>query len=390
MTVSAPSVDFMMPTYRRWPVEFVSGSGCRLVDSEGRSYLDLVAGIGVASIGHAHREVAAAVRSQAARLVHVSNLYSTRPQRALAERLARLTAGKLSFFANSGAETVECALKLARRWGGPGRTRVVATHGAFHGRTFGALSATGQPAKRAPFEPAVPGFTHVAFGDAEALAGALAEDVAAVLLEPIQGEAGIIVPPEGYLRSVRSLCDEWGALLMLDEIQTGLGRTGRWFAYEHEDVKPDVVCLAKGLGGGLPIGACLAEPEVAASFSVGDHASTFGGGPVQSSAALATLEVIASAGLVDRARAAGARLMEGLRALGAGAFEVRGRGLLIGVRLPGAIARDVAASALRKGLLVNDPTPDVIRIIPPLVISNDEIDEALSIFEDAWHENRPA
>lgn len=244
--------DLLMPTYRRWPLRLVSGSGARVMDAAGRSYIDLTAGIAVASVGHAHPAVARAVAEQAARLVHVSNLYETEPQLRLAHRLAEVTGGMHSFFCNSGAEAVECALKLARKNGGRARRRIVAMDGAFHGRTFGALSATGQPAKQEPFGPIVPAVDHVAFGDVDALQRALGDTVAAVVVEPIQGEAGVVVPPPGYLAAVRSLCDAHGVLLVVDEVQTGIGRTGKWFAYEHDAIRPDIVCLAKALGGGLP------------------------------------------------------------------------------------------------------------------------------------------
>lgn len=371
-----------MQTYRRWPVELVSGSGCTLVDANGKSYLDLVAGLAVVGVGHCHPAVTQAVTEQAARLVHVSNLYETRPAALLAARLESLTGGMKSFLCNSGAEAVECALKLARRHGGD-RRRIVAADGGFHGRTMGALAVTGQPAKRAPFEPLTGAVTHVAYGDADALGAALGADVAAVVLEPIQGEAGVIVPPGGYLAEVRALCDGAGALLVLDEVQTGVARTGRWFAYEHEGVVPDVLCLAKGLAAGLPIGACLARPGVASAFVPGDHGSTFGGGPVQAAAALAVLGVIEDEGLVDRAASAGGRLRSGLQRVFPDG-EVRGRGLLLGVQLPRRAARPLAALALQRGLLVNDVAPDVLRVTPPLVITDEEIDRALEILEEAW------
>ncbi|HEX2056849.1 MAG TPA: acetylornithine transaminase [Actinomycetota bacterium] len=384
MTAVLEAAPALMPTYRRWPVRFVSGSGCTLVDSGGKRYLDLVAGLAVASVGHCRPEVTTAIADQAARLVHVSNLYETEPAEQLALRLAGLTGGMQSFLCNSGAEAVECALKLARRRGGT-RRRIVAADGGFHGRTLGALSVTGQPSKRAPFEPLVGEITHVPYGDTPALEAALDEDVAAVLLEPIQGEAGVVVPPDGYLRAARAACDGAGALLILDEVQTGVGRTGRWFAYEHEAVAPDVVCLAKGLAGGLPIGAALATPAVAASFAPGDHGSTFGGGPVPCAAALAVLDVVEKEGLVERAAAAGARLAQGLeRIFGAG--TVRGRGLLLGVALDRPLARAAAALAIRRGLLVNDAAPDVLRMAPPLVITDEEVDSALVVIEEVWDE----
>ncbi|HEV3472323.1 MAG TPA: acetylornithine transaminase [Actinomycetota bacterium] len=383
-----PATDLVAPimgTYKRWPVEFVSGDRATLVDTDGRSYTDLVAGIAVASLGHAHPAIAAAVYDQMTRLVHVSNLYATGPQNDLAARLSELTGGMHSFFCNSGAEAIECALKLARKWAGmnrgPNATRIVAAEGSFHGRTFGALSVTGQPTKRAAFEPVVPDIVHVPFGDAAALRAAVGEDVAAVLLEPIQGEAGVVVPPDGYLPEVRAACDAAGVLLMLDEIQTGLGRTGDWFAHHAEGIRPDVITLAKALGGGLPIGACLALPEVAAAFEPGDHASTFGGGPVQCRAALATLDVIAADDLVARSARLGEATMTRLsHSLGKRAV-VRGRGLMIGIGFPDPIAHQIAANALAAGVLVNDATPHVVRLVPPLVIGEDELDDALSTLE---------
>ena len=378
--------DHIIPTYRRWPIEIASGSGCTVVDTTGRSYLDMTAGIAVAAIGHAHPVVAAAIGEQAARLVHVSNLYTTRPQSELSDRLASLTGGMLSFFSNSGAEAVECALKLARKRGGPSRTRVVATEGGFHGRTFGALSATGQPKKKEAFEPLVPGFTHVAYADVDALEAAMGSDVAAVVLEPIQGEAGVVVPAPGYLAAARELCDRHGSLLVLDEIQTGLGRTGRWFAHQHTDVTPDVMCLAKALAGGLPMGACLATPDAASAFEIGDHATTFGGGPVQAAAALATLDVIENEGLVDNARVMGTALMDALDGVFGARSQVRGKGLLIGIELDRPLAREIAARCLEHGLLVNDATPSVVRLTPPLVVTANEIDHAMTILEEVWDE----
>ncbi|MDQ4064854.1 MAG: acetylornithine transaminase [Actinomycetota bacterium] len=378
------STEHVMPTYARWPVEFVSGRGATLTAVDGGTYIDLVAGIAVASVGHAHPAIATAIAEQAAQLVHVSNLYITQPQLELARQLAEISGGKQSFFCNSGAEAIEAALKLARRWAGnarSGATRIVVAEGGFHGRTLGALSATGQPSKRVAFEPLVPGFIHVPFGDIDALTDAIADDVVAVLLEPIQGEAGVIVPPDDYLPSVADACRTAGILLILDEIQTGLGRTGRWFAAEHWGVDADVVCLAKALGGGLPIGACLAHAEIA--FRPGDHASTFGGGPVQCAAALATLEVIRTEGLLERAEIAGQMLQDRLRAIVGGRGVVRGKGLMLAIEFPGPVARRVAERAFDGGVLVNDATPNVIRLVPPLVFADDEIEKAVTVLEGA-------
>jgi acetylornithine aminotransferase len=381
-------IDHAMQTYLRWPVEFVSGRGATLVDSEGRKYIDMVAGIAVAGVGHAHPVVATAIAEQAHRLIHVSNLYVTEPGFDLAERLRALT-GMRPFFCNSGAEAVECAIKLARKWGGlhkPGTgPRIVCSEGAFHGRTLGSLTATGQPGKKAAFEPLLDGFTHVPFGDETALAGAMGNDVVAVILEPIQGEAGVIVPPPTYLPKARELCDRWGALLILDEVQTGLGRTGAWFAHEHWNVTPDVVCLAKALASGLPIGACLANDEVSSAFVPGDHGSTFGAGPVQSAAALATLDVIESEGLIERADVMGKTLMSSLAEV-FGDRAVRGKGLLVGVQLERASARDVVEGALRRGVLVNDAAPDVLRFVPPLCIAEDQVERGVAVVAQAWTE----
>jgi acetylornithine/N-succinyldiaminopimelate aminotransferase len=373
-----------MDTYKRLPVRFVSGRGAQLTDANGRNYIDFLAGIAVASVGHAHPKVTAAIAEQAATLVHVSNIFETGPQEELAGRLFELSGGMRSFFCNSGAETIEAALKLARKHAlviERKATRFVCAEGGFHGRTFGALSATGQPSKQAPFKPLVGGFTHVPYGDIGALEGAVGDDVAAVLLEPIQGEAGVIVPPSGYLAAAREACDRVGALLILDEVQTGLGRTGAWFAFQHEGVVPDVMCLAKALAGGLPMGACLATPQVAASFRPGDHATTFGGGPVQCAAALATLDVIESEGLVQRAKAASERLSSGLGELFPQG-EVRGRGLLVAVEPASDAAAEIVERALVAGLVLNATSSSTLRIAPPLVISDEEIDSGLAILEE--------
>jgi acetylornithine/N-succinyldiaminopimelate aminotransferase len=378
--------DLRMQTYKRWPVEFVTGQGSMLEASDGTTYTDLVAGIAVMSIGHSHPRVVQAIARQAQDLVHVSNLYETSPQQALADVLGSLTEGMSTFFCNSGAESIECALKLARKWGAGTRWRVVAMDGGFHGRTFGALAATGQPAKRAAFEPNLPGITHVPYGEIDALRGAIQDDVCAVLVEPIQGEAGVVVPPEGYLAKCRRLCDDAGVLLMVDEVQTGLGRTGTWFAHQHDEISPDVMCLAKALGSGLPIGACLAAPHVADVLQPGDHATTFGGGPVVCAAALATLGVLEDEALVERAGRVGRLTRQRLGARLPAGVEIRGRGLLIGVAVGEGKARRVAEGAFERRVLVNDATPDVVRICPPLNIPQDELDAALDVMEEVIHE----
>lgn len=380
------ATDYTVQTYKRWPIEIVSGQGAVVTDSSGRTYIDLVAGLAVASVGHSHPKVTEAIAGQAARLIHVSNLYGTGPQLSLAERLWLLSSGMLSFFVNSGAEAIECGLKVARKWGSPARDRVVAAIGGFHGRTFGALAATGQPAKQTPFAPMLAGFTHVPFGDRGALESAMGTDVAAVVLEPIQGEAGVIVPPPDYLGAARDLCDRWGSLLILDEIQTGLGRTGHWFAHQHDGARPDVMCLAKALAAGLPMGVCLARPEIAATLAVGDHGTTFGGGPVQSAAALAVLDIIDSEGLVERSERAGRRAASLLQAGLPSDAVVRGRGLMIGIQWPRPMAREFAHVALERGVLVNDATPSVTRLTPPLVILDDDIDAAVEILLEVGDE----
>jgi acetylornithine/N-succinyldiaminopimelate aminotransferase len=375
----------VMQTYGRQQVAFVRGEGTVLWDSEGKRYLDFLAGIAVTSIGHAHPGVADALADQARTLVHVSNLYYNALQPQLAARLdALLGGGGRVFFANSGAEANECAIKLARRHGqthgGPERYHVLAAYGSFHGRTLTTLAATGQPQKHEPFQPLPSGFRHVPFADVDALAAALDERVCAVLLEPVQGEGGVEPSPPGYLEAVRTLCDEREALLMLDEVQTGLGRTGRWFGHQHaKGVRPDVVTMAKALGNGVPIGACWARAEVATAFRPGDHATTFGGQPLAARAALAVLDVMEAEDAPARAARAGDRLKGALQALPA-VSAVRGVGLLIAAELaPGNDAADVAARCLAAGLVVNAVTPSALRFAPSLLVSDAEIDEAVAI-----------
>lgn len=382
-TLGEREAGALMGTYRRYPVTFVRGDGCDLFDDDGRSYLDFAAGIAVVQIGHGHPRWVDAVVAQAAKLVHVSNLFFTEVQVELAERLVSLLGWGSVFLANSGAEANEAALKLARL--ATGRPGFVAAVGGFHGRTLATLAATGQPEKHRPFEPLPPWFVHVPFGDAAALAAAVSGETAAVILEPVQGEAGVIPAPPGYLAAAREACDRSGAMLIVDEVQTGVGRCGEWFA--HPPVRPDVVTLAKGLGNGLPIGACIAGPEVA--FGPGDHASTFGGGPVPCAAALAVLDVIAEEGLLANCRAQGERLMGGLREARAGSGavkDVRGAGLLVGVELAGDLAaRDVVLEALRRGLVLTEAGKSVVRFTPPLVVSAPEVDRAVEVFASALH-----
>jgi predicted acetylornithine/succinylornithine family transaminase len=370
----------LMPTYPAPSVQFVRGEGTELWDRDGRRYLDFLSGLAVVSLGHAHPEVAAALAEQARTLLHVSNLYGTEPGADVARTLDRLLGGGGQvFFCNSGAEANEAAIKLARKWGGHGRYQVVSTYGSFHGRTLATLHATGQPQKHEAFQPLPEGFRHVAWDDLDALEAAIDPSVAAVLLEPVQGEGGVNSASREYLQGVRRICDERGVLFMVDEVQTGLGRTGRWFGHQHHDVVPDVVTMAKALGNGVPIGACWARRDVAAAFEPGDHATTFGGQPLVTAAARAVLAVMEREDAPALAQRAGARLTDALMELD-GVVDVRGLGLLVAAELaPGLDARSVAAAALANGLVVNGVTPSALRLAPPLTVSDDEITEAMDL-----------
>ena len=381
----------LMPTYGPPSVMFVRGEGTELFDVDGRRYLDLLSGLAVTGLGHAHPEVADALAEQARTLVHVSNLFGSQPGAEVATTLDRLLGGGGQvFFSNSGAEANEAAIKLARRWGGRGRHVVVSALGSFHGRTLATLHATGQPAKHEAFQPLPEGFRHVPWQDVDELARCLDDTVAAVLLEPVQGEGGVNPATTDYLQAVRALCDERGILLMFDEVQTGLGRTGAWFAHQHHDVAPDVVTMAKALGNGVPIGACWARADVAAAFRPGDHATTYGGQPLAAAAARAVLAVMEREDVPARARASGDRIVSALDALDQ-VVAVRGLGLLLAAELaPGIDARSVAAEALQRGVVVNAVTPSALRLAPPLLISDDEIDEAIGVLasvldDDATH-----
>jgi predicted acetylornithine/succinylornithine family transaminase len=382
-----------MPTYAPADVTFVRGAGTELWDSDGKRYLDLLSGLAVTSLGHSHPAVADALAEQARTLLHVSNLFRTEIGEQVAEALDVLVgdgtpAGGRVFFANSGAEANECAIKLARKNGGRGKHVVVSAFGSFHGRTLATLHATGQPAKHEPFQPLPEGFRHVVWEDAADLERAVDPSVAAVLLEPVQGEGGVNPAPPEYLQAVRRLCDERGILLIVDEVQTGLARTGRWFGFQHAGIVPDVVTMAKALGNGTPIGACWARAEVAAAFEPGDHATTYGGQPLATAAAravLATMQAIDAPGLAAKQ---GARLMDALAAL-PGVADVRGLGLLIAAELDAGIdAKAVATAALGAGLVLNAVTPTALRLAPPLTISDGEIDEATSILAAVLREQR--
>jgi acetylornithine/N-succinyldiaminopimelate aminotransferase len=375
----------LMHTYPDPTVTFVRGEGSVLYDTAGKSYLDFLSGLAVTSLGHAHPVVAEAIADQARTLSHVSNLYGNVVGPEVAVTLDRLIGGGVEraggqvFFANSGAEAVECALKLARRWAGPGRHGVVSTWDAFHGRTLASLAATGQTEKQQNFLPMPDGFDHVPYDDLEAMDAACDPDrVAAVLIEPIMGEAGVVVPSSDYLVGLRQLCTDRNILLMVDEIQTGLGRTGRWFGFQHLDVKPDVVTMAKALGNGMPVGACWARAEVAAAFVPGDHGSTFGGQPLAMSAARATLGVMEAEDIPARAQALGARLKAGLEKM-PGVASVRGEGLLLATVLINDFAGPASKEALEAGLVINAPRPDVLRFAPSLLVTEEEIDRAVAM-----------
>lgn len=367
----------MMNNYGTPAMALASGDGAVVTDADGKSYLDLLGGIAVNILGHRHPAIIEAVTHQMATLGHTSNLYATEPGIALAEELVALLGAPEEtparvFFCNSGTEANEVAFKLSRL---TGRTKLVAAQEAFHGRTMGSLALTGQPSKRAPFAPLPGDVTYVPYGDAAALAAAVGDDTAAVFLEPIMGESGVVVPPEGYLAAARDVTARHGALLVLDEVQTGMGRTGTFFAHQHDGITPDVVTLAKGLGGGLPIGACLAVGRAAELMTPGLHGSTFGGNPVCTAAAMAVLRVLASENLVRHAEVLGKSLRHGIEALGHPLVDhVRGRGLLCGVVLTAPRAKDAEAAAREAGFLVNAAAPDVIRLAPPLIITEDQLD----------------
>ena len=377
----------LMNTFGPPKLVLTRGEGARVWDEDGKSYVDLLGGIAVNALGHGHPALVEAVTTQLSTLGHVSNFFATRPQVELAERLLALLdsgSGKV-FFANSGAEANEAALKLTRR---TGRTHLVATEGAFHGRTMGALALTAKEAYREPFEPLPGHVTFVPYGDVAALAAAVTDETAAVVLEPVQGEAGVVMPPAGYLAAARRITREHGALLWIDEVQSGVGRTGEWFAHRNPAVDPtladepvvaDVVTLAKGLGGGIPIGACVALGDAADLLGPGNHGTTFGGNPVATAAGLAVLATIESEGLLDHVTKLGERLRTGLAA-DPRVTEVRGAGLLIGLDLSEAKSAEVTAAALDAGFIINNPTPERIRLAPPLVLTEEDADAFLA----AW------
>ena len=367
-------------------IALVKGKGLVVTDADGKQYLDFLGGIATNILGHAHPAIIKAVTKQVSTLSHVSNFYVHPQAVELAEELAAMTSDKSAkvFFCQSGAEANEAALKLSRR---TGKVRIVAAQGAFHGRTMGALSMTGQPAKREPFLPLVKGVKHVPFGDIEAMRKAITKKTAMVILEPIMGEAGVIVPPADYLREVRALCDAKGALLVIDAVQTGMGRTGDWFGYEYSGITPDVITLAKGLGGGLPLGAMIALGKAADLFQPGDHGSTFGGNPVTTAAGLAAIKFMESQKILKKVEKQGVYLMTELAVI-PGVAEVRGAGLLLGIELETKKASDVALALQNEGVLVNAANPTTIRIAPALIVTDAQLKKFVSIFKKVMSDGK--
>lgn len=374
--------QYVMHTYARLPVVFVRGEGCHLYDTSGKQYLDLVAGIAVNGLGHCHPRVVSAICEQASILMHTSNLYYTALQPQLAKLLTELSGMDKAFFCNSGAEANEAAIKLARKaakkLGKPEKYEIVTAQQSFHGRTMGAISATAQPKYQKPFEPLVPGFRAVPFNDVDALRDAVNENTCAVMLEPVQGESGVRPAKPEFLIAARELCDKYGAALILDEVQTGLGRTGKMFGFEHYGVVPDVMTLAKTLGGGFPIGCCLARGEWAEVFEPGDHACTFGGNPLACAAGLAAVNEIRESDLPSNAERVGKYFQHLLRVL-PGVSEVRGLGLMIAAEFEAPKAKSVAQEALENGLIVNPIGDSILRFVPPLIITIEQIDRAFEI-----------
>jgi acetylornithine aminotransferase len=376
--------DVMMTNYGTPSRTFVSAKGCVLKDDQGKSYLDFLAGIATNVLGHGHPAVIKAVTKQVSTLAHVSNFFAHPQGLLLASRLQKMTgdANARIFFCNSGAEANEAALKISRR---TGRSRIVAAQGSFHGRTMGALSMTGQPSKREPFAPLLKGLTHVPYGDLSAMSRAVSKKTAMVIVEPIMGEAGVVTPEDGYLAGLREICDRVGALLVFDCVQTGIGRTGQWFGFEHEKVQPDVITLAKGIGGGLPLGATIAYGRAAQLLQPGDHGTTFGGNPIACAAANAVLDVIESKNLMQSAKVFEKKIKRSLTGT-PGISEVRGRGLLLGIELSTPIAKKVATAMLDEGIIVNAANDQTIRIAPPLIVTMPQIEKFITIFKKIMKE----
>ncbi len=378
--------QYLCQTYARYPVAFVRGEGCKLWDAEGKEYLDLFASLAVMNLGQCHPAVVKAVQEQVATLTHISNLHHTVPQARLAELLCKNSFGDKVFFCNSGAEANEASIKLARKYGvdkRDGRYEIITVLGSFHGRTMATIAATGQEKVRQGFGPVLEGFRYVAYDDLAAMEAAVSEKTIAILVEPILGEGGVVIPQPGYLKGVRDICDRHGLLLIADEVQVGIGRTGTLFAYEHTGIEPDIMPLAKALGGGIPVGAMVARAEVAESLSLGSHGSTFGGNAVACAAGVAVIETLLNDGVLENCQKMGAYFLSKLQALKdkfSFITEVRGQGLILGAELD----RDgagIAASCLEKGLLINCAAGKVLRFIPPLIVTKDEIEQGMDILE---------
>ena len=382
--------QYVMNTYDRLPLSIVRGRGCQVYDAEGRDYLDCVAGIAVNALGYGHPDLVSAVERQVRHLVHTSNLFYTQPQSELAHQLVEHSFADKVFFCNSGAEANEAAIKLARRYAhhyvGPNRSDIITMINSFHGRTLATLTATGQTKVQEGFDPLVPGFTYVPFNDFSALQKQVSDRTAAIMLEPVQGEGGVVVADQAYLKAVRDLCTQQNILLIFDEVQTGMGRTGTLFAYEQLGIQPDIMTLAKGLGGGFPIGACLATEQVAQAFSPGSHASTFGGNPLACTVALQVLRVLLEGGELDRSRGKGAYLAKGLQAMKEQfpfIKEVRGLGLLQGLELS-VDGKPIVMECLARRVIINCTMGRVLRFVPPLIITTAEIDRLLTILSDVF------
>ena len=378
--------QYLCQTYARYPVAFVRGEGCKLWDAEGKEYLDLFASLAVMNLGQCHPAVVKAVQEQVATLTHISNLHHTVPQARLAELLCKNSFGDKVFFCNSGAEANEASIKLARKYGvdkRDGRYEIITVLGSFHGRTMATIAATGQEKVRQGFGPVLEGFRYVAYDDLAAMEAAVSEKTIAILVEPILGEGGVVIPQPGYLKGVRDICDRHGLLLIADEVQVGIGRTGTLFAYEHTGIEPDIMPLAKALGGGIPVGAMVARAEVAESLSLGSHGSTFGGNAVACAAGVAVIETLLNDGVLENCQKMGAYFLSKLQVLKdkfSFITEVRGQGLILGAELD----RDgagIAASCLEKGLLINCAAGKVLRFIPPLIVTKDEIEQGMDILE---------
>jgi acetylornithine/N-succinyldiaminopimelate aminotransferase len=386
--ILSDSQKFIMNTYSRQPLVLVKGRGMKVYDSDGREYLDFVSGVAVNNLGHCHPRVVVALQKQAQRLMHVSNHFHNEPQVNLAKALVSTSFADKVFFCNSGTEAIEAAIKLARRYGRDivkqDRYEIITMRGSFHGRTMGSLTATGQEKMHKGFEPLVPGFRYVPYNDVEAVNAAVNEHTCAVLVEPLQGEGGVIVPSPGYLKALRELCDKHNLLLMLDEVQTGMGRTGKLYGYEHDGITPDVAALAKGLAGGMPIGALLATDKAAQAFTPGSHGSTFGGNPLACAAAIASLETLLEDDIIIQSveRLGGYFLqgLEGLKKKYGFVKDVRGKGLLVGMELD-VEGKDIVTACLKDGFLINCTVEKVLRFMPPLIIDEDEIDLLLGALD---------